>query len=226
MPSASGSTGRSRKRSPRSRGSDPAAGHEKDTAAGRGSRTMWQVPPCGEPAPAPASRPRLPATRWATATARPVTPRSRPDPSNEKDGRPKLVAAQERTHARRTLGENLERVARRSCHDTEHAGHEVVRHLVGVHEQVGHAVDEHSPGFAPLQGLLQPVRPQPHVEALLKRVLWHTAPPLGERPGVAVIAAFGYFAAPGGRVPGRAGRSVVAPRPLDLRRGAQDQLTA
>ena len=56
-------------------------------------------------------------------------------------------------------------------------------------EEVAHRVDEDHPRPPPAERLLEPLGPEPEVEALLVGVARHAAEPLGERLGVAVGAA-------------------------------------
>ena len=77
-------------------------------------------------------------------------------------------------------------------------------------EQVAHRVDEDHLRRAPPQRLRELLRDEPQIEALLVRMAWHAAEPLGERLGVAVLAAGADLRAAADRVPRRVG-------PLDFR---------
>ena len=107
------------------------------------------------------------------------------------------------------LGQHLERVLSARAITSNTSRDELVRDVLV--EQVAHRVHEDHPRPAPAQRLLEPLGPQPQVEALLVGVARHAAPALGERLGVAVRAAGRDLRAARHRVPGRLGPLDRAP---------------
>jgi hypothetical protein len=108
--------------------------------------------------------------------------------------------------------------------EKEHHAH--TRRAPDPNRKVGHAVHEDPLRPPPMQWLVNPLRPQRHVEPALEMVARDSPPPLGERLRIAVIAPSGHLCAPGDRVPGCPGRPIVGPRPFDLRRRAHAALAS
>jgi hypothetical protein len=86
------------------------------------------------------------------------------------------------------LGEDLKGVLLRRDHDLEDPT-QVLDRDVFV-EEVAHRVDEDRSGTPPPQRLLETLRPQPKVEALLVWMVRNSSPSLCEGLGVAVRASW------------------------------------
>src|ERR1700684_1604514 len=99
------------------------------------------------------------------------------------------------------LGQDLERMPVGLSHDLEDPLDIGVRNALV--EEVAHRVDEDHPRTRPLQWLLQPLRPELELKALLVGVSRDAPPALGECLGVAVRAPGRDLVAARYRVPGR-----------------------
>ena len=103
----------------------------------------------------------------------------------------------------RSLGQNLVGVPVRSLHDVADGLDVVVGHVLV--EEVAHRVDEDHFRRLPPQRLRQLFRHEPEVKSLLVRMPGHAPEPLGERLGVAVVAAGRDLGAAADGIPRRVG---------------------
>ncbi len=105
--------------------------------------------------------------------------------------------------ALRSLGQYLESVPLGSTHHLEDTKDKGVRDTLV--EEIRHAVHEDQAWSAPLQRLLQSLRSERQVEALLVRMPLHTSKPLGKRKRVAIGTTRRHLGTPSHRVPRRLG---------------------
>lgn len=84
-------------------------------------------------------------------------------------------------------------------HGGEYASYEFFRHI--SMKQVGHGIDEDSPGFYPLQRELETGFPEAQIKALLVMMSGNPTPPFSERQRIAVVTARRHLSTPCDRIP-------------------------